>query len=238
MATIPSKPRNLQPKTTSARSASNLSITPGGQPLVQTDLLEYLAYQDILEHRRLWLSTEVQPRSDTNGYSIPFLAVADIVQFIIRFNQEDKDKGIPPEERKPIKLLINTPGGYLYEGFSLIDTILASKTPVYTYNMGICMSMGFLIYIAGAKRFTLKNATFLHHEGTRGNIESTSKFLDSAEFNKRHERDVVKKHVLERTKITSKLYNDKKRIEWYMLPNDAIRYGVAHVIIKSLDEVL
>ena len=82
--------------------------------------------------------------------------IVDVISMnIIKFNQEDKNVQIT--ERKPIIIYLNTPGGKISPGFSAIDTILSSKTPVYTVNLGICYSMGFLLFRSGKKRFSLKN---------------------------------------------------------------------------------
>ena len=165
------------------------------------------------------------------------LLVTDIVHHIIQYNRDDE--GLPVEHRKrPIKLYINSPGGDIYEGFALIDAIRLSKTPVYTYNVGVCASMGFLIYIAGHKRFTFPHAMYLLHDGINGSISSTSKFIDTADFSKRYEKEVIKTFILQQTKISEKEYTDHQRVEWYMLPNDAIKLGVAHEIAQTLDDLL
>lgn len=85
---------------------------------------------------------------------------------IIRWNRQDKD--IPIEERKPIKVLVNSYGGSLDACLHFIDTLLLSKTPVYTYNVGVAMSAGFYIMLAGSQRFAYPNAQFLIHSGSGG----------------------------------------------------------------------
>jgi len=164
------------------------------------------------------------------------LLVTDLVHHIIQYNRDDE--GVDPSKREPIKLYINSPGGDIYEGFALIDAIKLSKTPVYTYNVGMCASMGFLLYIAGHKRFTLPHAMFLLHDGYNGSWSSSSKFIDTAEFNKRYETEVVKAYVLAQTAIGEKDYDDNLRKEWYMLPVDAIRLAVAHKIAETMDDII
>jgi len=91
-----------------------------------------------LEGRRLYLNGEI----DEN-------VIDNVVYHIMRYNRIDK--GIPVSERKPIILYINSPGGSVVDGYGVIDTILLSETPVYTVNVALCASMGFLIYLAGGK---------------------------------------------------------------------------------------
>ena len=54
-------------------------------------------------------------------------------------------------ERPPIKLVINSYGGSVDDMFGLIDVILTSKTPIYTYCTGYAMSAGAMIFLAGHK---------------------------------------------------------------------------------------
>lgn len=157
----------------------------------------------------------------------------DVIDFIcmniIRINQEDKDT--PIEERQPIIIYLNTGGGSVTAGFSIIDIMLSSKTPIYTVNLGMCYSMGFHIFIAGKKRFTLENSTFLLHDGSNGVIDSASKLRDYVEFTEKQMREKIKFHVLTHTDITEELYKEKYRVEWYMYPEEAKKYGICTDII-------
>lgn len=119
---------------------------PAAEPRVNTAIDEYLHHKDIAE-RRLWFNTSVASMDDVDVVDSTTLLVTDIVHHIIQYNRDDEN--IPTENRKPIKLYVNSPGGDIYEGFALVDAIQLSKTPIYTYNVGTCASMAFLIYIAG-----------------------------------------------------------------------------------------
>ena len=70
-----------------------------------------------LENRHIFLNDEIDEK-----------IIGSVIYHILRFNRIDKD--VPLEERKPIILYINSPGGRSTEGWGLIDTILLSKTPV------------------------------------------------------------------------------------------------------------
>lgn len=229
----------MSTKPQAQRSVTNPNIgyfdLPKLEPRINTAIDEYLHHKDIAE-RRLWFNTSVASMEDVDVVDSTTLLVTDIVHHIIQYNRDDVD--IPVDKRKPIKLYINSPGGDTYEGFALIDAIQLSKTPVYTYNVGMCASMGFLIYIAGHKRFTFPRAIYLLHDGFNGSFSSSSKFLDTADFNKRHEQEVIKTYVLQQTSISEKDYADHLRVEWYMLPSDAIKLGVTHTIASSIDELL
>ena len=109
--------------------------------------------------------------------------VMTIHRMILRWNIEDED--IPVEQRKPIWLYVQSPGGSLYYMWTLIDAILLSKTPVYTVNLGLCASAASLIFIAGHKRFMTPNAKVLIHEGRAEMSGDAVKIMDATESYKK-----------------------------------------------------
>jgi len=82
---------------------------------------------------------------------------ADIVARLIILNSKDTTR------KKPIYLLINSPGGETYPTLGLIDMIQTSPCPVYTICTGQAMSGAAMILAAGYKRFSVKNATIMLH---------------------------------------------------------------------------
>lgn len=174
--------------------------------------------QEDLDERRLFLNEVVDSST-----------VDQIAYHILRYNK--LDKGIPKQDRKPILLYINSPGGSLVDGFSIIDVILNSITPVYTINLAFSASMAFLIFIAGHKRYTLKHGEFLMHEGTTWGFGEMNKVKDKIEFETKQIESMVKDYVLNQTTITPELYEKNERVEWYMLADEAKKYGIAQFII-------
>ncbi|MBR5621182.1 ATP-dependent Clp protease proteolytic subunit [Candidatus Saccharibacteria bacterium] len=142
------------------------------------------------------------------------------------------------ENPEPIRLYINSPGGDVTEGFTLIDTICTSKTPVWTINIGQCSSMAFLISISGHRRFSFPSASFLMHDGTSGAIDSTNKMQDRVKFNMRFEKEVVRAHILSHSKMSKKEYDKLERVEFYMLPQEALRYGFIDEIVTDISAIL
>jgi len=93
---------------------------------------------------------------------------------IITWNIEDMGK--PIEERIPIKIYINSPGGNLNECMVICDAILMSETPVYTINMNMAASAAAAVFLCGHKRLAFPRASFLIHlgsGGTRGTYQQT-----------------------------------------------------------------
>lgn len=153
---------------------------------------------------------------------------------IIRWNTADKD--LPIEERKPIKILINSYGGSVDSCLHFIDTLLLSKTPIYTYNVGVAMSAGLYILLAGSKRFAYPNAQFLIHSGSGGASGTYEQSKSQMEHYTRC-MDLLKKYVLERTTIPERVYNKKRSSEWFLWAKDAIDNGIIDGVISSLDEI-
>ena len=184
-------------------------------------------YLKNLKDRKLFLTCDIDE-----------CIIDDIVSHILQYNADDKGKSV--EERKPILLYCSSNGGNVDPGFELIDVIRQSKTPVYTINLGYQYSMGFLIGLAGHKRYGSKTAKYLMHDGSNFIYNSGAKAQDQMEFNKRIEAR-VKEYVLDRTKITSEMYDAQMRKEWYMFSDEAKELGVTNYIIGEdcdLDEII
>lgn len=184
--------------------------------------------EEDLENRRLYLNGEI----DGN-------VIDNIVYYIMRYNRIDK--GIPISERKPIILYINSPGGSVVDGYGVIDTILLSETPVYTVNVALCASMGFLIYLAGAKRYSMPHSEFLMHDGSTMGFDSMAKMKDRMEFETIQLEKMTKEYIMSRTNIDEKLYDEKYRVEWYFLPNEGKNIGAIDYIIGqdcSINDIL
>ena len=182
---------------------------------------ELLTYYQNLEDRAIWIDYGVDE------------SVLEVSKLIMNFNKLD----IPVEERKPIKLLVYSYGGDGNACFSLLDIINISKTPVYTYNMGVAMSAGLLILLAGHKRFCLKNSTALAHSGSSGisgSYEQTeAQMKDYQRFVK-----TMRDYILERTDIDTKTFNKYKSKEWYLYAEDQVKHHIVDKIIEDIDEII
>lgn len=185
--------------------------------LLDSGMVDELFYLQDLKQRKLFLN------SDIDQYT-----VADIVKHIMQINKEDK--GIEPEKRKPILLYVTSNGGEIDSGFELIDVIMNSKTPVYTINLGYQYSMGFLIGLAGHKRYATRNAKYLMHDGSNFVYNSGAKAQDQMEFHKQIEAR-IKEYVLSRSNVSEEEYDSKLRVEWYLFSDDAKDKGFVDYIL-------
>ena len=162
-------------------------------------------------------------------------SLADISMMIIDWNREDKGK--PVEDRKPIKIYISSDGGMVDPTLNFIDIVILSKTPVYTIAMSRAYSSGGLMLLAGHKRFIFSNTTFLLHDGSMGAVGDTSKVMDRMELTQKQEKK-IKEFVLDKTTLSSKVYDKNYRKDWFLASDEIIKYGFADKIITDLDEIL
>lgn len=197
--------------------------------LLKNGMLEDLFYLRDLQQRKMFLTADICQET-----------VGDAIRHIMQINKEDAVRGLPANQRQPILLYISSRGGDVDAGFALVDAILSSETPVYVINQGYQYSMGFLIGLAGHKRYAMPHATYLMHDGSQFLCNSGGKVRDQMEFNKKLE-ERIKSYVLSRTKITSEMYDSQVRMEWYMFADEAKELGVADYIIGedcSLNEIV
>lgn len=159
----------------------------------------------------------------------------DLVKFIIRCNRDDKGK--PIEERKPIKIMIDSPGGSIEILWTLINTIKISKTPCYTISYCTAYSAAGVLLASGHKRFALPGTSVLLHNGSclytgqADQVASTKKFFDNMG------KSIVD-YLLTRTKIDPKVYKKRAVTDWFMTEVEALEQGIIDKIVEDLDELL
>ena len=210
---------------------------PGKQLRIGCEIDDYETLRR-RQARRLYLTRSIESY-DCDKEAPTFISMAgQMIMDIAEFNQEDQEKGIPKDKRKPITIYINSPGGDSDEGFPLIAAIELSETPIYTINIGQWSSMAFLIGIAGHKRLALPYTTFLLHDGSSFNYGTTSKMQDRAKFEDRFEGEVVREHVLKHSRMSPAKYDELLRVEYYMLPQDALDYGFIDGIVTSIYDII
>lgn len=127
-------------------------IIPRGVENLQLPDDSLLNFYEGLEYRVFWINDEI------NVYSL------NLIHYIMKWNKEDM--GIPPEERKPIKLLFFSPGGDIDANYAIIDTIKLSKTPIVGVNIGQCASAAAFIFLSCHQRYMLSHSYFLFHQGS------------------------------------------------------------------------
>lgn len=184
---------------------------------------ENLNFYKLLKNRVIYVMGEIDSW---------ILEISKMIQII-----NIEDVGIPVEERKPIKVFIFSEGGEDLASWNFIDTIAASKTPVWTIDAGMCMSNGLSLLMAGHKRFALKHSVGMYHsgsahlEGIKEQINAATKFIEQQDKS-------YEKWFMEHCSIDPKLFNRNKKKDWYMTSDEMLEYGIVNEIIDSLDDVL
>lgn len=144
------------------------------------------------------------------------------------YEDNEKEEEEKKYKREPIKLFINSFGGSTYDMWALVDIILNSKTPIHTYSTSHADSCGFLIFIAGHKRFITKHTKMCCHQFSCG-MEGTYQDMKGIMANfDRLWMDLVE-YICSQTKISKERLDEikEKKIDWYIYSEDAIVLGVA-----------
>lgn len=184
---------------------------------------ELLSYWRLAENRIFYIDYEIDE------------SVLEIQRNILLINMSDKD--IKPEDRKPIKILIDSPGGLLSETMSLASTIMMSKTPVITINIAEAHSGGCLLLLAGHKRYTFPYAKAMIHTGS-GTVSGSFEQTEQAQKIYKKQVDEMGTYILERSKMDEKVYKRNKSKDWYMDADEQVQNGIVHGIITDIDEII
>jgi ATP-dependent Clp protease protease subunit len=135
---------------------------------------------------------------------------------------------------QPINLFINCPGGEVYAGLAIYDVMQYISAPVHTNCVGIAMSMGSAILMAGEKghRVALPHSRIMIHAGSAGFPRAS---LPDLEVQAREFADIrsMMEEIYERHTGHSreKLRADMER-DRFMSPQQALEYGLIDRVIE------
>ena len=136
------------------------------------------------------------------------------------------------DPKKDIKLYINSPGGSVYDGLAIIDTMNYIEPDVQTIGIGLQASMGAMLLSCGAKgkRFALPNARVMIHQpssGTQGKITDQEIMLKEGIFLKKRLAEILAKNT---GKKVDQIIKDMDRDNW-MSADEAKDYGIIDEVI-------
>jgi len=136
------------------------------------------------------------------------------------------------DPKKDIKLYINSPGGTIYDGLAIIDTMNFIEPDVQTIGIGLQASMGALLLSSGAKgkRFALPNSRIMIHQpssGTEGKITDQEIMLKEGIFLKKRTAEIFSKNTGQKLAQVEK---DMDRDHW-MSVAEAKAYGIIDKIL-------
>jgi ATP-dependent Clp protease protease subunit len=172
-------------------------------------------YSHLLRERIIFLGTPIDDQ-------IANLTIAEL----LHLESEDPDKGI--------SVYINCPGGSVYAGLAIYDTMQFVKPEIATIAVGTAMSLGALLLAAGAKgkRLALPNAKILIHqlwggfEGQATDIEIHAREVIAL---KRRIEGIIADHTGQPLEQVS---GDMER-DFFMTAEEAKEYGIIDTVIAD-----
>ncbi len=151
---------------------------------------------------------------------------------LLYLNQQDPEK--------EIQMYINCPGGVIYHGLAIYDTMKAISNPIRTVAIGVTASFGTIILTAGDKgrRMALPNATVHMHQpwqsgggGQASDIEIQAKEI-------LRQRDMLNGILAETTgQPLDRIVEDTDR-DRYLTAQEALEYGLIDSILEPADKAL
>jgi ATP-dependent Clp protease, protease subunit len=172
-------------------------------------------YSRLLSERIIFLGTPIDDQ-------IANLTIAELLHL------ESEDPG------KDIFVYINSPGGSVYAGLAIYDTMQFVKPEITTICFGIAMSLGALLLAAGAKgkRMALPNAKILIHQlwgGFEGQAADIEIHAREAIALKRRMEEIIAHHTGQPLEAVS---TDMER-DYFMTAEEAKAYGIIDTVIAN-----
>jgi ATP-dependent Clp protease, protease subunit len=135
---------------------------------------------------------------------------------------------------RDISLYVNSPGGSVYAGLAIYDTMQSIACDVQTICCGIAMSMGALILTAGAagKRQTLPNGRVLIHQPTGGYQGQSSDIEIHARETLALRARLDELYAKHTGQTVERVHADSDR-DRFMTPEEAVQYGLVDRIIAA-----
>jgi ATP-dependent Clp protease protease subunit len=176
---------------------------------------EYDIYSRLLNDRIVFLGTPVNDQ-------VANLIIAQLLHL----------EADAPE--KDISLYINSPGGSIYAGLAIYDTMQFVKPDVSTMCMGVAMSMGSLLLAGGAKgkRYSLPNSRILVHQPSAGfEGQSTDIEIHAREILAMRQRiDAIYAHHTGHSEEQVRVDMERDR---FFRPDEAAEYGLIDRVLDS-----
>jgi ATP-dependent Clp protease, protease subunit len=172
-------------------------------------------YSRLLRERVVFIGTPIDDQ-------IANLVVAQL----IHLESDDPDKDIA--------IYINTPGGHVYAGLAIYDTMQFIKPDIQTTCVGIAMSMGSLLLAGGTpgKRFALPNSRILIHQPSGGfQGQATDIEIQAREALELRARvdGIYAKHT---RKSVEQVHEDMER-DRFFTSGQAVEYGLIDQVLQS-----
>ena len=176
---------------------------------------EFDIYSRLLNERIIFLGTPVDD-----------MVANLIVAQLLHLESDDPEKDI--------SLYINSPGGSIYAGMAIYDTMQFIKPDVQTICCGVAMSMGSLLLTAGAKgkRLSLPNSRILIHQPSAG-FEGQSSDIEIHMNEILKTREKIDELYAEHTGQSIEEVHDAMERDRFFTPEQAVEYGLIDRVVSS-----
>lgn len=175
----------------------------------------YDIYSLLLKERVIMLGTDVNAQSANL-----------IVAQLLFLNREDPEK--------TIQLYVHSPGGQVYSGMAIYDTMQQIGTPISTTAVGMTASFGTVVLTAGTKgmRYALPNATIHMHQPLGGAQGQASDIVIQANEITRLKTRLIDIFVKHTGKDRDAIERDTDR-DIYFNPQQAVEYGLIDGVLED-----
>ena len=138
------------------------------------------------------------------------------------------------DPEKDIYMYINSPGGSVYDGLGIFDTMQHVKPDIHTVCVGLAASMGAFLLAAGTKgkRSSLRHSRIMIHQplgGARGQASDIRIQADEILYLKER----LNSELSERTGKELKTIKEDTDRDFYMSPQEAVEYGLIDLVLDK-----
>lgn len=174
----------------------------------------YDIYSLLLKERIIFLGTQINDQ------------VANvIVAQLLYLNQQDPER--------EISMYINSPGGVIYAGFGIYDTMKMISNPISTVAVGVTASFGTILLTAGTKgrRYALPHAT-IHMHQPLGGAQGQATDIEIAAKQILYQRALLNNILAESTGQTLEVIERDTDRDYYMDAKAAVEYGLVDQVLE------
>ncbi len=178
----------------------------------------YDIYSLLLKERIIFLGTPIDDH------------VANlIVAQLLFLNHEDPER--------EIQMYINSPGGQIYSGFAIYDTMRMISNPVSTVAVGFTASFGTVLLTAGTKgrRYALPNAT-IHMHQPLGGAQGQATDIEIAAKQILHQKSLLNNIFAEHTGQPLEVIERDTDRDFYLDAKAAVEYGLVDQVLEVPDK--
>jgi len=138
------------------------------------------------------------------------------------------------DPERDIFMYINSPGGSVYAGLAIYDTMQHLRAPVATFCVGMALSMGAVLLTAGAKgkRNSLPNSRIMLHQPSGGS-QGTAADIEIAAKEILHIRERLNAIIAKHTGQSVERIADDVDRDRFMSPQEAVEYGLIDRVLEG-----